>query len=614
MVVGKENCFHYLLLCCFWIASTSGILSINGANASQAKPAKVIAVVDHGMIKDDPSDSTAKIIKLLIKAKKEGVKKIVFEKGRYDFYPDRAQEHYLYVSNNDEGLKRVIFPIIDLDGLVIDGQGANFVFHGGVNPFLVQDSSHITLKNLSIDFQRTFHSEATILGVGSGYMDLHIPQAFPYDIKSGTLKFLPQADDVADNSSSQRLRARKEMDQHREYTYKRMLEFDVNKRETAYMVKDLNIGTSVRAEKISGTRNVRIFHPVLTGTVGNTMVFQPKYRNFPGFIVTESSDVIFDNVTIHHAGGMGIIAENSHNITVKNSHVTPSHNRMVSTTADATHFVNCTGKIELINNVFENQKDDATNIHGIYAMVDNIIDQKTLEIRLQHPQQWGFRLAAKGDVLELVQGASMKTYGTNQVTQIERISKEITRITFDDIIDKRLSIGDSVARVRDYPEVLIKGNIIRRNRARGMLLNCRGKTIVENNTFHAPGAALMFQGDANYWFEQGGVTNLVIRNNVFDNSNFGVWGKAIIAVDAGISAEHKESTRYNKNILIENNTFNVYDNGLLLDLFSVDGLIFRNNKINKTNAYPERKVKQAFFRIKFSDDINIEESNEFTGF
>ncbi|MEC4724367.1 right-handed parallel beta-helix repeat-containing protein [Shewanella sp. D64] len=603
-----------LFLFVFVFYSSLAIASVNSANDSEINKSKTMFAVEYGIVKDNLSDNTFSLMKLLSKAKENGTKKIVFEKGRYDFYPDRAQEHYLYVSNNDEGLKRVIFPIVDFEELIIDGQGANFIFHGGVNPFLIQGSSQITLKNLSIDFQRTFHNEARILNVGQGFMDLHIPIEYPYDIKSGTLKFLPLPDDFADTYSTQRLRTRKAMDLIPEYTYKRMLEFDVNKRETAYMVKDLNIGTSVRAEKLKGERNIRIFHPVLKGTVGNIMVFHPKYRKFPGFIVTESSDILFDNVIIYHAGGMGIIAENCHNVTVKNSRVTPSNGRMVSTTADATHFVNCTGKIELINNVFENQKDDATNIHGIYAMVDKIIDDKTLEVRLQHPQQWGFRLAAKGDLLELVQGPSMRTYGTNQVNEYERVSKEIMKITFVDNIDERLLIGDSVALVRDYPEVLIQGNIIRRNRARGMLLNCRGKTIVENNTFHAPGAALMFQGDANYWFEQGGVSELIIRNNIFDNSNFGVWGKAIIAVDAGIADEYRESIRYNENILIENNVFNVYDKGLILDLFSVNGLIFRNNKIYKTDEYPEREIEQEFFRIEYSDGVDIDSSNEFVGF
>ncbi|MDU0355582.1 right-handed parallel beta-helix repeat-containing protein [Paraglaciecola aquimarina] len=254
------------------------------------------------------------------------------------------------------------------------------------------------------------------------------------------------------------------------------------------------------------------------------MTFAPARRDYVGFTVTESADVVFDNITLHHSGGMGILGENCHNVTVKNSAVTPSGTRYISTTADATHFVNCTGEINLINNLFENQKDDATNIHGIYAMVDSIIDDKTIEVRVQHPHQFGFRFIDQGDTLELVQGPSMITYGTNQVAQVDRISKEITRVVFEDTLDKRFAVGDSVAEVRDYPTVLIKGNTIRRNRARGMLLNCRGKTVVEDNYFHSPGAAILFEGDAEFWFEQGGVSDVVIRNNTFDNSVFGVWG------------------------------------------------------------------------------------------
>ncbi|MDU0354765.1 right-handed parallel beta-helix repeat-containing protein [Paraglaciecola aquimarina] len=344
------------------------------------------------------------------------------------------------------------------------------------------------------------------------------------------------------------------------------------------------------------------------------MTFAPARRDYVGFTVTSSQDVIFDNVTIHHAGGMGILGENCHNVTIQNSAVTPSGNRYISTTADATHFVNCTGEINLVNNLFENQKDDATNIHGIYAMVDALIDDKTIEVRVQHPHQYGYQFIDKGDTLELVQGPSMITYGLNKVAGVEQISKEITRVVFEKVLDQRFKVGDSVAEIRDYPDVLIKGNTIRRNRARGMLLNCRGKTIVEDNYFHSPGAAILFEGDANFWFEQGGVSDVVIRNNTFDNSVFGVWGNSVLDVAAGISKEYQDTARYNKNILVEGNTFNVYDKGLILDLFSVDGLIFRKNKIVKTNAYPERKIEKEFFNVQYSDNVVIEDNNQFIGF
>lgn len=592
--------------------TASQLLYISQVLAASRLP-DLINVADYGVRANDKSDSTYGLIQAIKAAKKNNINKIVFDKGRYDFYPTRAQEHYLFISNNDEGLKRFAFPIDDIDGLEINGQGSSFIFHGFMNPFMVKDSNNISFKNFSIDYERPFHQEAKILAVGKGTMDLEFGEEFPYKITpAGILEFVGIREIPPGYPIFERLERRKDVE--KVYHYKSLLEFDVNKRETAYMVKDISIGSAVRAKKLSGQRRVRIEHPKLTGTVGNIMTFAPARRDYVGFAITQSGDITFDNITIHHAGGMGILAENCHNVTVKNSAVTPSGDRYISTTADATHFVNCTGEINLVNNLFENQKDDATNIHGIYAMVDTLVDDKTIEIRVQHPHQFGYHFADVGDTLELVQGPSMITYGVNEIAAVERISKEITRITFSKPLDKRFRVGDSVAEVRDYPKVLIKGNTIRRNRARGMLLNCRGKTIVEDNYFHSPGAAILFEGDANFWFEQGGVSDVVIRNNVFDNSVFGVWGDSVLDVAAGISDEYQSTARYNKNILIENNTFKMYDKGLILDLFSVDGLVFRNNKIIKTNAYPERKLTHEFFNVRYSDNVKIEDNNEFIGF
>ena len=42
--------------------------------------------------------------------KKYGEDGIVFDKGRYDFYPERASEHLLHISNHDiYGEKRIAF-------------------------------------------------------------------------------------------------------------------------------------------------------------------------------------------------------------------------------------------------------------------------------------------------------------------------------------------------------------------------------------------------------------------------------------------------------------------------------------------------------------------------
>ena len=46
-----------------------------------------------------------------------------------------------------------------------------------------------------------------------------------------------------------------------------------------------------------------------SATAGNTLVFYPNHRKAPAFIVSDSDNVRIQNVTIHHAGGMGVVGQ-----------------------------------------------------------------------------------------------------------------------------------------------------------------------------------------------------------------------------------------------------------------------------------------------------------------
>lgn len=557
---------------------------------------------EHGIIPDG-RDCTWALRNLLQNIKKgQGPKRLTFPKGQYNFHGNLAEERYLFISNNDEGLKRVIFSLAGFDDLTIDGQGSEFIFHGFVNPFLVEDSSAIRFQDFSIDFSRSFHSEGIIIESDTTGMVVEIPEAFPYEVHNGLLTF---------NAASQEDQTLTTVTKGSIYGSSHILEFDTKRRETAFMAKDYYFkGTiSYPAQKLEG-RKVRLNIPNLKGTSGNTLVFGPNHRKHPGFVLTRSQDVHFEAVTIHHAGGMGILGQLSSNISISNCKVTPSNGRMLSTTADATHFVNCTGYIKLTDNLFQNQKDDATNIHGIYAQVVEIVSGNEVVVQLKHRQQHGIEIVMPGAEVEFVTGKSLITFGTARVDKVYRLNKEFFRIIFHDNVPEQLSADDVIATVRQYPEVTISGNTIKNNRARGMLLNCRGKTVVENNFFHTPGAAILFEGDAFFWFEQGGVRDCVIRNNVFDNCLFGVWGKAIIDVKAGIHERRGES-RYNRNIIIEGNTFNVFEESPLLNAYCVEGLIWRNNQVNKTNAYPSRRVKAPAFDIVHCNNVSIDNENPY---
>jgi hypothetical protein len=545
--------------------------------------ATTINVADFGAVANDGKDDARAVRTALQACREQGAATLVFPKGQYDFFPTFMEERYCFISNNDEGLKRIAFPMYGMKNLTIDGQESAFMFHGFINPFIVDGSKNITFRNFSIDFSRPFHSEGIILGFDDEGMDIEISEGYPFNVFKGTLLF---------NDGQKEKGKLTTVSKGNIYGSGHMLEYDTVKRETAYMARDFFFKpvNGFPATPLGG-RKVRINVAGLTGTTGNTMVFGPNHRNYPGFAVSDCADIVFHNITLHHSGGMGILGQRTHNVTVDQCKVTPSNGRMISTTADATHFVNCTGKIALTDNLFENQKDDATNIHGIYVQVVEKTGDDSVIVQLKHRQQHGFDFLKPGTEVELVRGKSMITYATATVKSVERINKECSDISFTAPLPADLIIGDALAEIRDYPEVLISGNTIRNNRARGMLLNCRGKTVVENNYFHTPGAAILFEGDSFFWFEQGGVRDCVIRNNIFENCVFGVWGKAVIDVKAGIR-EDKETSRYNKNIRVENNTFHMYDNGTLLNAYCVDGLIWRNNTVNVVN---------------FCDNVNIDE-------
>jgi hypothetical protein len=314
------------------------------------------------------------------------------------------------------------------------------------------------------------------------------------------------------------------------------------------------------------------------------LVFGADHRITSAFTIEKSSGIYISNINIYHCGGMGVIAQLSKNITLDYVKVTPSpgSERVLSVSADATHFVNCGGKITMVNCLFENQNDDATNIHGMYAHIDKIVSPNIVIVKYIY----GFDFLSRGTDVEMVDPISYITYGTNHVLNTERLNNQYSKISFANPLPLSAKVGDAIASIAGYPEVLIKNCKIGKNRARGILLGSRGKIVIENNTFHTPGTAILLEGDARTGAEQAGVRDLTIRNNIFDNCNYsiGPWGTAAIQVRAGIGESAREISRYNRNILIEDNLFRVFT-PRILNMYSVDGLTYRNNKVEKTNDY-----------------------------
>lgn len=504
--------------------------------------------------------------------------------------PAQAFEEYQYISNNDPSMKRIAFQLQDVKDFTVEGNGTVLMFSGHISPFNLERCSGITVKDLTIDFKRAFVSEGRITAVGKGFFEVQFPEHYNMTFREGNLVFRDENNET--------------------YPYSSLLEFDPVRKEVAYHVHDYWIWTeSSQAEEVGPGRYRFHRDDYGDGTVGNVMAFGASYRNNPAFTLLDCDGFNLVDVKLYNCCGMGIIAQSSKDIELLRMDVepTPGSDRVISISADATHFVNCKGYIRMVDCIFRGQKDDATNVHGWYMAVEKVLSGNRLLLCWRNSGQYGIEFIKPGMTLELVDSRTMETYSRMKVEGVEYLNSEYAEVTFEGELTDKTKPGDVVAEDDAYPDVLISGCYIGNNRARGLLIGSRGKVVIEKNTFHSPGTAILFEGDGRYWYEQSGVRDVVIRDNVFDNCMYGsaTWGSAVIAVGSGIA--DREHSRYHKNILVENNVFKGFDHRIV-NLYCVDGFTFRNNRIEFSDAdYPAFGNPGERFVFNDCDNVKVEE-------
>ena len=551
---------------------------------AKAVPSSRVDVARFGVTPGE-GDATLGVLRALDACRALPHPTLVFPRGTYHFYPDTARERFYAISNNWQRQQRVALPLWDFAGLTIEGNGSDFVMHGLILPVAIDRCKGVTLRNFSIDWQRPSLSQGEIVAANATSFDLQIAPEYPYKVENGALIFT--GDDV-------------------EYPLRDFLEFDPKTRATAFQVGD-NAGTgrpqSVEALSPGVVRFhfQKLKHPP---SVGNVMVLRGGlHRDEPGIFCLNSSDIVSNNVNIYHSSGMGFIAQRCENITLNHTNVTPkpNSNRLFSCDADATHFVYCRGQILIENCLFENQLDDAGNVHGIYARVEEKIDGHTVLMRLVHPEQVGVEVAAAGERVRFVDHQTRVPYAQLKVKSVETLNLGYFLLTTIEPLPtdlKRLHVMENL----DWqPNLTIRGCTTRRNRARGFLLGTAGQILIENNVMEEPGACLMMEVESEYWFESGPVENVVIRGNRFVNPNYGVWGRA--AIEFG-----NDSGKYppfERNISIENNDFKLFN----ITVFrggAIDGLRFVGNTLERTTAYPmTQSAPSPAFAVRGSRNIEI---------
>ena len=527
-------------------------------------------------------------------------------KGRYDFYPAGSSEREYFISNHDQdNPKHVGLPFEDMKNVVFDGQGSELVFHGRMLPISLVNSENCTLKNFSIDFANPHISQVKVSDndTVNGLITYEVAPWVQYEIRDSN--FVAKGEGWEHVSSSG-------------------IAFEGDTKRLVYRTSDIAVGT----RKVKEIAPRKIVAPwknkkLVPGTV---VAMRGHGRPTPGIFIYHDKNTMLENIQVHYAEGMGLLAQMSENITLDRFSVClrgKDDPRYFTTQADATHFSGCKGLIRSVGGLYEGMMDDAINVHGTYLKVQERIDDKTLVGEYMHSQSYGFEWGRPGDAVQFIDAKTMEILGDpNKVTAIQAVDKpdyhgaKKFRITFEKPVDPAISeVGTyGIENLEWTPEVHFADNIIRNNRARGSLFSTPKRTIIETNVFdHTSGTAILLCGDCNGWFETGACHEVIIRNNRFINSltNMFQFTNAIISIYPEIPDLKDQKKYFHSGIVIENNKFDTFDAPILYAK-SVDGLVFRKNVIKQNHDYPAFHWNNH--RFLFQRVINAEiKDNEFDG-
>lgn len=540
-------------------------------------------LADYGLTPDNGENASPLMSKALEAIRKESPKGkrifITLPPGRYDFYPEGSAVREYYISNHDQtNPKYVGIPLENMENIIFDGQGAELIFHGRMLPISLLHSDNCTLKNFHIDFENPHISQVKILenDTVAGSIVYEVAPWVTYEIRDSVFFARGEGWEHMPGSG---------------------IAFEGETKRLVYRTSDIRVGTKNVAE--IAPRTIKCFQWNDPRLVPGTIVaMRGGPRPTPGIFITNSTNTVLENIRIHYAEGMGVLAQVSENITLDKLSVClrgDNDPRYFTTQADATHFSGCKGKIISKNGLYEGMMDDAINVHGTYLKVIERIDDKTLLARYMHNQSFGFEWGRPGDEVQFMQSNTMEITGEqNKIVTIEATDKpdyhgaKDFRITFEKPLEPAINeTGFGIENLEWTPEVIFADNTIRNNRARGTLFSTPRPTVVENNLFdHTSGTAILLCGDCNGWYETGACHSVIIRNNTFINSltNMFQFTNAIISIYPEIPELDKQQKYFHSNILIENNVFETFDNPIVYAK-SVDGLVFRNNIIKRNSNY-----------------------------
>ncbi|GEM_PF-6712474 len=370
--------------------------------------------------------------------------KLVIPPGQYVF-DDPA------IPNTGTGAAHI--PVPFQTDLVIDGQGAELVFHYNQPGIAFVGCQRVLLRNIAIDWDIPMASPGQVIRMPDGRIAVRVADGYP--VSSSTPVDAVSEYDVANRSWA---KSRLDFTGRYEVYYPRNVQIVAPQTLYSPDFARLQEGLQVLVRHYtSGTSNA------IEGDLGN-------------------EDLTFENVTIYEAPGAGFsfsLAGRGIRLSACTIALKPGADRF-STSDGGANFNLTRGDIIVENCDFSGLGDDSVNIAGGWLTVAKNDGTNVVEIKGSPPDFLILpQMAAPGDRLRFASSGDLSTKGEYE---IRAVNFDQTRSILSVTLDRPAAGGDLVCNLNESSSnLLVRGNHFHNNRGRGMMIQTANGRI-ENNT------------------------------------------------------------------------------------------------------------------------------------
>lgn len=429
---------------------------------------------------------------------------ISLKHGVYRFDRDSSILRRYHVSNTTSELedpdptKHIAILLRNAKNLTIDGNGSTLMLDGEMTSFVMDSCENVTLKNFTINNAHPTQTEMTLMTKEGNTLLMKVHPTSQYRIDEvGNLIWYGKGWEFS----------------------KGIAQIFDPMTDSTWRGWSPMTGLTSATEDSPGVLRLH-YDNIPDVKEGWTFQMRDAIRDEVCGLISNSSNVILENIDIHFAGNFGIVSQCSRDISMERVRFEPEPGSWRTNVgfADFLQFSSCGGSLNVRDCRFTGAHDDPINVHGTYLKVVERTDDHHILVRYMHPQTYGFQQFFAGDSIEFANQSTLLPIFGAIVKAATMIDGHTIEITTEKPMGKGIQpqMDVVVENVSLTPDVEISSCFFSRIPTRGILVSTRGKVVIEYNTFyHMHMSAILIADDANSWYESGPARDVTIRYNKF---------------------------------------------------------------------------------------------------